>query len=630
MHDAGLGLREISELLMQMQQKSLPGTDTDTRQTRQFSVSKSHLGRVVKGEVLPNPLRQFTLLFLKVTSRAANLSQEAHSHRWAQAKTLIEAIEDSHVQQQALIASRGSSPVSTDDKTIVALRLEVDLERALHTETRLRYALRDAHVLMTTLLHIISALRDLISNQHRREAHALHGNGDPAELTRVKDETQQALEHKRVAHEEAERAAARISALDTLWDQARGELHRLSLSPEFTELALLTSDAGAPVTPVRPQDLLTQLALDDIAAALSKARDLNNEEEQRAIELQQTLVPDGPLQPQDELAILVASTRLSDPRFRRTALDGLIKDWEHHPDTRGVLLRLTRDAHPDIRSLAVDVVARNWWRDVEVWEALVRVACEDEDRRVQVQAVRELATYRPGDTELGDMLLSLTCDDNPGVRGAAAEGLARSWLGEARIREALLHLVHDDDDDDVRVDVLHGIARGWRGEADIREALLRCVRDRADDIRFAAVAGLVGARSGYAQLGDDVLALIFDDDDEEVRRSAESVLIELWPVAPVAREALLRRVPDDHRARTIAAKWLAEWGPYDDAARDALLHATRDEDKAVRHMAAETLVRNWPGETVIRDALIRLTHDSDQSVRRSASRWLQAGWPNVC
>ncbi|MEU9110207.1 HEAT repeat domain-containing protein [Streptomyces sp. NPDC048483] len=429
---SGLKVRDIAERFDQEARKeeeavaSAPGSRPE-HPVREMAFSKSHIDRLFKAQALPSPPWPFTLQFLRITSRAAGLSLEEHQKRCAEARSLLQALAASSATQAAPgPASSSDPPRDSPSEAVAALRLEVELERARHSETRLCHALRDAQFLVTTLWRIISALRDIICSHDALLAQAHHGYAGPVKLDRLRDESRQALTHKHTAQEEANRAAARIRTLEAAWDQARADVNRLSLHPGAADLTPFSSDS-APPQPLLPQDLLAQPTLDDIAAALHTAQVLNTQEEQTVRDLQRSFTSSSALQPDDELAVLLAATRLpSNPRPRQAAAEALAKGWPGDSDARDALLRLTRDIDYLVRLAATMWLPRGW----------------------------------PGDSEARDALLRLTSDDYQVIRRAAAEGLARGWPGDSEARDTLLRLTGDNVKE-VRLSATLGLAKGW-------------------------------------------------------------------------------------------------------------------------------------------------------------------------
>ncbi|MFI9247221.1 HEAT repeat domain-containing protein [Streptomyces sp. NPDC053086] len=573
--EAGLGARDISERFARAREDAKAAkADHGSRSEPPISTmacSKSHIDRLLKAQALPSPLWPFTLQFLRITNRAAGLSAEEHRKRCIQARALVNAIQDAPQPQITRTPARSDDTTAGDntpEETIATLRLEVDLERARHTETRLRYALRDSQVLMATLWTIISALRDIISSHHALEARVYHTSGDPAELARLRSETQQALAHKRTGHEEAHRVAARMRRLEESWERARAELHRLSLDPGAFDLVPLPCGHALSPQPVLPQDLLASSVLDDIAAALNKAKSLNDQEELEACALQQTLMPTAPLQSEDELAILVAATR-------------------------DALFRLTNDDDTGIRARAVQALAESW----------------------------------PDHPDVGELTLRIVRDDNDRVRKSATRGLARVYPGDAGARDTLIHLAKNDRYYGVRCSAVDGLAKSWPGDSEVAKELLGLTRDEHARVRKTAVCALATGWPNDAGIAETLVKLIFDFSSDGVRDSARVGLRAAWPRAAAVRDAL-RRLARSNRYphRALAASLWGDLGRGHTEAREVLVHLTFDEHPSVRHDALFEIFENWLYDPIVPDVLLRLTTDPDEMIRKTASELLRSGW----
>ncbi|QWA22137.1 hypothetical protein KJK32_15025 [Streptomyces sp. JCM17656] len=247
---SGLKVREIADLFEQEARKEETAVENGSGSLpeypiRKMAFSKSHLARLFKAQALPNPPWPFTLQFLRITSRAAGLTKEEHQERCGEARELLRAI--AALPKTAALPVPDQSPNTSSHgphEAVLALQHEVVLERARHTETRLRYALRDAQFLATTLWRIISALRDIICDHDALVARAQHSHPDPDTLDQLRSETQQAVTHKRTAQEQVDLATARIRALEAAWEQARAEVSRLLFHPDTADLMRFPSDAA--------------------------------------------------------------------------------------------------------------------------------------------------------------------------------------------------------------------------------------------------------------------------------------------------------------------------------------------------------------------------------------------------
>ncbi|MEV1092199.1 HEAT repeat domain-containing protein [Streptomyces microflavus] len=547
--------------------------------------SKSHIDRLFKGQALPAPPWPFTRQFLTITNRAAGLSAEQHQERLTEARQLVQSLgEKARTRQPEARSGRGSA--DQDGDTVAALRLEVDLERARHTETRLRYALRDAQFLMATLWSIISALRDIISSHDALYAGVHHGEADPRKLARIQDETQQALLHKQVAHEEADRTVGRVRSLETLWEQARTDVHRLSLHPDAHDLKFSAASDPGPPPLVVPHDLLAQPALNDIAAALGRARTLNSQEELTAAELEHALKPVGPLQGEDEMAILVAATRLPDGDNRLSALRTLRRGWPLHAETQQVLIRLANDEVTSVRGIAVDGLVEGWAGDAAVRDVLIDLLGAGEEFDVD-----------------------------------AFDGLVQGWASEALVRDVLIHLVGDGADA-YRV-VVEGIVDGWTNDPLVHAFLIRLLGTGGKDVRHISAQALLSNYLDFSTISE-----LLDDDDERVHHTATEALTKVWKGSAHTRDTLLSFLDDqDKIVGHIALQGLQQGKRAASGPLDVAIRFSRDDDESARRAAARVLTQGWPGNSVARDAVATLLRDENQRIVHAAARQLAQGWP---
>ncbi|MGW7362476.1 HEAT repeat domain-containing protein [Streptomyces sp. NPDC054841] len=659
--EAGLDARKISDRFAQAAEKrkeeerEAAGHTPNGRPEHpisSMSFSKSHIDRLFKAQAAPKPPWPFTLQFLRITSRAAGLTQEEFQRRCREAHELLQAIEaTAKVAPVRTPVLPSNAPQGPREETVAALRTEVELERARHTETRLRYALRDTQFLVATLWHIISALREIISSRDVLRARAHHDHANAGDLAGLRDETGRALAHKRTAQDEADRAVARIRTLESLWEQARADVNRLSHF-DAADLTHGPNDFALPSKPLLPQDLLAQPALDDVEAALQKAHALNAQQEHTARELQGKLAPPGPLQPDNELAILLAAIRLTDAANRHAALNTLLRSWPRHPDTYDALFHLTHDDNEEIRAAAAQGLADGWGGQDAVHDALLNLS-QDDSEHVRAAAARGLAHGWGGQDAVRDALLNLTQDRSKHVQGAAAQGLVVRWGGDDAVRNALPRLVHalseqvraataqgltwewrgntahaflrftQDHSEQVRTAAARGLALVWWGGADIRDALLNLTLDRSKHVRAAAAQALAETWGGQDAIGAALLRLRQDDSAQD-RAAVARGLTERWDAV---RDALLNLTQDrSKQVRAAAAQGLAErWGGQD-AVRDALLNLTQDRSEHVRAAAAQGLAEGWGGQDAVRDALLNLTQDDSEHVRAAAARGLAHGW----
>lgn len=551
----------------------------------EMAASKSHIDRLLKGQARPRPPLPFTLQYLKITNSAAGLSAEEHRVRCERARRLVQAL--GHTPPPPTPAPSVVPGEKADEgraDAVAVLRAEIELERARHTETRLRYALRDHDVLLATLLQIISTLREIIAGNDVRELRARQA---PAELARVREETRQALDHKATAQQEADRATARIRVLEGLWDRARAEAQRLASHPDAAGWAPAHPGHEQAPQPLPAAELLTRAALDDIGAALAKAQEVNLREERTVRELQNAVTPlGGPLQPDEELTVLISATRLTDPAARRTSLTALINAWAHDPAAKEAVLRLSDDPNEGVRSAAVEALSEGWPGDAEAREAVLR-HIDDPDDTLRRAALKALAQGWPGDRAGWDAALALSLDRQRDARLAAVEVLVKGWPGETAALNEVLDLTRDRDAK-VRETAFVALAKGWPGNAAARRFVLR--------------------RTAYA--------------DWPIRRMAISTLVEGW-TDPITLMAVTRLTRDPHTDTRLAAiQALARGWPEDPRVLGKVLAFTAHPDWTTRRTAIYALADGWAAHPEARRAVIGLTADVDVHVREAASEVL--------
>ncbi|MFE3763361.1 HEAT repeat domain-containing protein [Streptomyces sp. NPDC059104] len=561
--EAGMSARDIAEAFAAADR---PGNGT--------TCSKSHIDRLFNGRAKPKPPAPFTIEFLGITGQATRLTQQEHRRRCDVALSLL----------RTAMAKPPAAPTprTNGDDTAAALRLERDLARkerdlaqALHAETRLRYALRDAEILLMTLCQITGALREIIAGNDVRALRSSEGQG----LARLRDETHRAVTHKATAQQEADLVTARMRVLEDLWDRARAEIRRLALHPDAAALTLPGTSSSAPPRPVPVADVFTQLALDDIAAALRKAHEVNSREEEAVRELHRAFGgDDGFLQPEDELTVLLTSTRFADHTARASAVPALTSTWRHEAAAREAVMRLATDPDVSVRQYAVDGLAEAWPGHPAVRDTLLRVA-GDGDATVRHSVAEALRQGWPGDFATRDVILRLTDDANDHVRRSAVSAITGGWPGDPSARDVVLRLCSDREPD-VRGGALEELAKGWPGDRAARDAVVRGSQDESTVVRTAALMAL-----GRGWGGD-----------------------------PAAREAVWQ-LADEPGYRGRAVDVLAKGWPGDPRALRGVLRLAGDELASTRAAAASALADGWPGDPSAEDAVIRLAGDAHTDVR---------------
>nr|WP_024126090.1 HEAT repeat domain-containing protein [Streptomyces sp. FR1]AHE38708.1 Putative signal transduction protein [Streptomyces sp. FR1] len=552
----------------------------------EMAASKSHIDRLFKGRAHPKPPFPFTLQFLKITNSAAGLSAEEHQMRWKRARFLLQAMSDAPVPPRPVsaLAPRSDTEERRGD-AVAILRLEVDLERARHTETRLRYALRDHDVLLSTLLQIVSTLREIIASNDVRE---LQARRIPAKLAQVRDETRQALDHKATAQQEADRATARIRVLEDLWSRARAEAQRLASHPDAAGLALSHVDPQQAPPPILAGDLLTGPALNDIGVALAKAHEVNLREEEVVQELQSVITPQGDsLEPAEELTVLISATRLSDPGARRTALAALATGWSHDPVAREAVTRLADDLDEAVRIAAVGALAEGWSGDSDVRDAVLR-HINDPDENVRWAAVRALAVGWPGDDDGRKAVANLTWGENEDTRRVAIEALAEGWGGEPAALECVSRRTRDTNAK-VQEAAFVALAKGWAGSAAAADVVLGHVHSRDRRTSRLAIRALADGW-GHNMKSLNVLRRLAKDPHTDTRQAAISALAKGWAGDRLVLSFVLRLAthPDWTTRRTVIYALASGW-PKESEALRAVIGLTADMDENVRETASEVL-----------------------------------------
>ncbi|MFD4505336.1 HEAT repeat domain-containing protein [Streptomyces sp. NPDC058457] len=453
---AGLRTRDVAERFQELADQEAAriadGADAPADLMSEMSFSKSHLDRLYKG-MASLPSKRFLRIFLEMTSRTSGIRPEKHRELCRRAEDLLATAHRS--QRNRRTASLTSPPHVPTEMTVAALQMQLNLERAQRTEDRLRWALSDTQALMGMLLKIISALRDIIVDLDTQLARSPRGTEDSspqelAELRRTK-----ARSYKIAAEAQFDQANQRRRLLETLWDQAHETSQRLAIHADFTNTTSFPDGPALPSQQILPNDSLTQPALTDIANALRKIQQYNETEERTTRELQHSVTDDTPLQPDDELAILVSATRLRDAKTRGTALRTLLKNWPVHPDTRDVLVRLAHDEQLAIRLTTAWFLAAKW----------------------------------AGDTAARDALIDLTHDNGPDVRETAVEGLAQGWAGDTAARDAVRALAQDDSPR-VRMTVAESLVDSWSDDAVAHTTLRALGHDTAATVRWAVQQGM--------------------------------------------------------------------------------------------------------------------------------------------
>lgn len=480
---ADLSARDIAERFQELANQEASrvqeGAEAPPEPISDMSFSKSHLDRLYKGSA-SLPSRRFLKIFLGITSNAAAVQPERRHELLRRAEELL-ALE--HRKRRNRREQTPPSASQVPSETVVAtLQMQLELERAQRTEDRLRWALSDTQRLMETLLRIINTLRYIITESSAQLRLVT------AEALEAHDRRARAQSYKATAEAQFTQANERRQLLETLWDQAHENLQRLTLHTTAADVPALSAELTLPRTPL-PEDLHAQSTLVDIATALGKVERYNEAEEEKALELKQTITADTPLTLDDELNILVAATRLTDNKTRRTALRALIERWPNHRETRDTLIRLARDEEADIRYMTAASLSEGWTGDPAVREALIALANKN-DLRIRETAVLGLAEGWANDPAVREALIAVAHKNDPRIRETAILGLAEGWVGDPATRDALIAFASDDDVY-VRMAVAESLADAWPNDAMADATLLTLSSDTSPSVRWAAGQGVL-------------------------------------------------------------------------------------------------------------------------------------------
>ncbi|MFF5297880.1 HEAT repeat domain-containing protein [Streptomyces sp. NPDC013161] len=487
---AGLSARDIERHFQrradQEKARVAAGQEAPVDPVNDMSYSKSHLDRLFKGAA-SLPSKRFIKIFLEITSSAAGVRQSFHIELVRKADDLLAAAHQWRRSQRVTKPSELSAKASSEP-AVATLQVQLELERAHRIEDSLRWALSDTQLLITTLLQIISTLREIVIELDAWHIQALRAGADLGTTNITENQRVEALAQKATAESQLARANARRMLLESLWEQAHSNVHRLSLHTGLKEVVTLPVGPALPAQKPVAADLLPHSGLQDIAAALGKAEEINTAEDRQVYEWQQNLTSNAALQPDDEYSILLAATRLTDAANRTTAINALIKDWSQNPETRDALVRLTLDEDMEVRLTATRSLAKNWSGDGAAREA-VTSRTRDHDSLVQKAAVWGLAQAWQGDSVARDALVTLTRDNSEETREIAVEGLAQGWSGDVAARDALLPLASDNVRC-VRETTVEMLLEGWPGDLLTRDALLDLVQSDDTTLREMAASGL--------------------------------------------------------------------------------------------------------------------------------------------
>ncbi|MFH8350426.1 HEAT repeat domain-containing protein [Streptomyces sp. NPDC018045] len=493
--EACLSAREIARAFQQRadreQARVAAGTAKPADPVGGMSFSKSHLDRLFKGGAALPSVR-FLEVFLEITSDAANLPPQRHQALRQEATELLTRAWRLRTRQAVLPQPQPHPESPTTSAAIASLQAQLDLERAHRAGDRLRHELSETQALMGTLLQIIDALRDMITELDLDLFGAPRAAVRTVPRSLAERQRTEAVEYKAAAEAEYGRVDHRRRVLELLWDQAQGNLRRLAAHADGEHLRPLPDLPPLPTSNVLSHGVHAEPALADIATALSRVQAYNDAEEQKISDLQGALADNVPLAPDDELAILLAATHLSDPLARDAALRTVLSTWAHHPSTRDTLLRLVYDDQSAIRHRAAWGLAAAWAGNPKARDAIVALA-GDPESCVRQTAALGLVHGWAGDHAARDALAQLVQHQDPGVRQTVVQALVQGWAHDSVVRDCLVALSCDSDLL-VRAVAAKFLAEGWADDGVALASLTSLCDDPAESIRWIAVQGL--ARRG--------------------------------------------------------------------------------------------------------------------------------------
>jgi predicted NACHT family NTPase len=261
-----------------------------------------------------------------------------------------------------------------------------------------------------------------------------------------------------------------------------------------------------------------------------------------------------------------------------------------------------------------------------------RNATEDNDPDVRQAAVQALARGWKDDPHTLPLLKDRAAyDANVWVRQAAVLELVRGWKDDPDTLLWLKDRAANDDNDNVRQAAVYELARGWKDDSDT----LPWLKDRAanDDNEWVRQAAVQALARGWKD-DPDTLPLLKDraanDDNEYVRQAAVHELVRGWKDNRDTLPWLKDRTANDDNdnVRQAALHELARrW--KDDPDTLALLkdRATNDSDWFVRQAAVQELARGWKDDPdtlpLLKD---RVPNDEFYPVRQAAVYELARGW----
>ncbi len=272
---------------------------------------------------------------------------------------------------------------------------------------------------------------------------------------------------------------------------------------------------------------------------------------------------------------------------------------EEHPER---LVPYVTDDDPAVRRAAIGALTESVPERTGV--VLAAALC-DEDAGVRAAAaagLRELAEVLPAEQELRDGLTVALAGTDPLVRATALEVLRALRLGSAELFSRSLL----DTDIEVRIEAVRALV-----SVNATAVLVGAVADPSREVRVAVASGLttIGAP-------EDVKPLLGDADP--LVRAAALTALATTGCPPPLDTAVIAALPDPAwQVRQGAATALSAAAPT--TAVPALRAALSDANADVRKAAVRALLHHMAHEGV-REALASVTGDPDADVRAYARR----------
>ena len=345
-------------------------------------------------------------------------------------------------------------------------------------------------------------------------------------------------------------------------------------------------------------------------------------EEIRRLALESLIVTE-PDAPAVRHAVTAAMTD-TDWTVRRLAIDTLCLRWHDEPETRTSLRAALHHVEENVRQAAGDALRGAYPDEESTFTALAGCARDPATRR-RVQVLRDLATSRPHDGRVRDLLAIGRRDHDPTVavaawelqRGAADSNAFEETCRAADLRHpdvvarqlgadllARLPSITDDDEDLFRISICDT-------SDSVRSAVQFALTSIADEHRVKST--LRNARNH-----PNFQARIVD---LEVRAAR-------WPDSAESQEAIRSALEDLHYlVRYTALNLLVESRPEATSSSELVVRSLRDPVRIVRSSAIRIVATCHPDEAETLQCLRSAVHDLAPNNRQTALDALIIRWP---